>query len=601
MVPSKEMDHTFTEPQNTSDNENEFEIPPIMSTPLPPRKRCKTRGGFNQNYSNSFFHQPLTLISPIVNAQIYQSQLLLPSQSTLPASPSRSLSPPPATPPQSLSPLPATLLYDPLTQLPSVPSQYSGKANEFCWNDNGRGSREFNFFGSPGVKNISENPNCPLSILKTFLTDELIDDIVIFTNTYAEIMKQAPHIIEKLNNTQRSMFKLWMDVDSDDVWVYICIIILMGIIKKPYYHMYWTMDCIFVTPIFSRLMRRDRFEQIRSMIHFSDPRDNSSGSLRKLSSFLSSLQHSFRENYIPGEHITVDEYLSLWKGRLHFKQFIPSKRERYGVKIYMLCESSTGYLWKFIIYTGADTVYPLPGVALPKPFDEYGNPSKVVLSLLNGLYNKGYKVVLDNLYTSPELLRALVQNETDAFGTLRSKKGLPSDFWKWNPQKGLDIQPMTKFCDGILMVCRWNDCYKTKSKKVVSMMSTKHTGNLVNTGKIHYATKQHIIKPDVIVDYNATMGGVDNLSRVIDPYSCQRKSLKWYRKLAELFIDISVYNSYIVWKEINSSTETHLNFRQMIIKEIITWHSYGSSSNKCGPHVHDQPLRLGGKTFLYAK
>ena len=91
-------------------------------------------------------------------------------------------------------------------------------------------------------------------------------------------------------------------------------------------------------------MRRDRFEQIRSMLHFADSRDNSSGSLRKLSTFLSSLQHSFRENYIPGEHIAIDEYLSLWKGRLHFRQFIPSKRERYGVKIYMLCESSTGYL-----------------------------------------------------------------------------------------------------------------------------------------------------------------------------------------------------------------------------------------------------------------
>ena len=93
------------------------------------------------------------------------------------------------------------------------------------------------------------------------------------------------------------------------------------------------------------------------------------------------------------------------------------------------------YLWKFIIYTGADTVYPSPGVVLPKPFDEYGNSSKVVLSLLHGLYNKGYKVMLDNLYTSPDLLRALVQNETDGFGILRSKKGLPSDFWKWNPQK----------------------------------------------------------------------------------------------------------------------------------------------------------------------
>ena len=69
-----------------------------------------------------------------------------------------------------------------------------------------------------------------------------------------------------------------------------------------------------------------------------------------------------------------------------------AKRERYGVKIYMLCESSTGYLWKIIIYTGADTVYPLPGVVLPKPFDEYGNPSKVVLSLLNGLITKVTKL-----------------------------------------------------------------------------------------------------------------------------------------------------------------------------------------------------------------
>ena len=67
------------------------------------------------------------------------------------------------------------------------------------------------------------------------------------------------------------------------------------------------------------------------------------------------------------------------------------------------------------------------------------------------------------------------------------------------------------------------------------MLSTKHTGELVGSGKIHYSSKKEIVKPDVIIEYNASMGGVDNLSRVLDPYSCQRKSLKWYRKLAELF------------------------------------------------------------------
>ena len=48
------------------------------------------------------------------------------------------------------------------------------------------------------------------------------------------------------------------------------------------------------------------------------------------------------------------------------------------------------------------------------------------------------------------------------------------------------------------MVLRWNDAYKTKKMKVVSMMSTKHTGQLQQTGKIHHATKLPIRKPDVI-------------------------------------------------------------------------------------------------------
>ena len=75
-------------------------------------------------------------------------------------------------------------------------------------------------------------------------------------------------------------------------------------------------------------------------------------------------------------------------------QFIPSKRERYGVKMYVCCESNTGYLWRFIIYTGADTIYMQPNVKLTKPFGDYTGPSKVVLFLNDVLYNEGYNVSL---------------------------------------------------------------------------------------------------------------------------------------------------------------------------------------------------------------
>ena len=52
------------------------------------------------------------------------------------------------------------------------------------------------------------------------------------------------------------------------------------------------------------------------------------------------------------------------------------------------------------------------------------------------------------------------------------------------------------------------------------------------------------------------MGGVDTLSRVIKPYSIQKRGLKWYRKIGELFIDITLYNAFIVWKKLNPNNKT---------------------------------------------
>ena len=87
-------------------------------------------------------------------------------------------------------------------------------------------------------------------------------------------------------------------------------------------------------------------------------------------------------------------------------------------------------------------------VTLLKPFDSYSSPSKIVLSLIDGLYNQGHKVVLDNYYISPVLLRTLLHNGTDSFGTVRRRHGLPSGFWDWKPLKSYlnPSPPMVQFC-----------------------------------------------------------------------------------------------------------------------------------------------------------
>ena len=251
----------------------------------------------------------------------------------------------------------------------------------------------------------------------------------------------------------------------------------------------------------------------------------------------------------------------------------------------MCCESNTGYLWRFIIYTGIDTIYMQPNVKLLKPFGDCAGPSKVTLSLIDGLYDQGYKVVLDNLYTSPEILRALIENGTDSFGTLRRKQGLPSGFWEWKPPKfSHHFHLFQNFVETLWHV---DGMTATNKTKIVSMLSTKHTGELVGSGKIHYSSEKEIVKPDVIIEYNSSMGGIDNLSKVLDPYSYQRKSLKWYRKIAELFLDVPIYNSFVVWRELNNYNDTHLNFRLKLITEIISWHSYTKGkNNRHGPQTH---------------
>ena len=160
----------------------------------------------------------------------------------------------------------------------------------------------------------------------------------------------------------------------------------------------------------------------------------------------------------------------------------------------------------------------------------------------------GYCLTLNNYYTSPEIDETLLSLETDCYRTLKKKQNLPHDFWNWKPKKG---DPPTKEFKGGIMALQWNDVTKTKLVKIVSMLSTIHLGELMDSGKKNRTTKEVIYKPDIIVDYNKTMGGVDPLSRVLIPYFTQQWGVKWYRKIGELVLDISVYSSLFVYQKLN--------------------------------------------------
>ncbi|GBN07442.1 PiggyBac transposable element-derived protein 4, partial [Araneus ventricosus] len=144
------------------------------------------------------------------------------------------------------------------------------------------------------------------------------------------------------------------------------------------------------------------------------------------------------------QDISIDESLIGYKGRLGWKQYIPTKRSRFGVKLFQLCESESGYIRNSIIYTGKGTTF----------HEDYGVSTKSVMTLIHELKNKGYTLTTDNYYTSPELAEILIKSKTDIYGTLRAnRKGLPPLIKSSKVKKG----EVLAFQKGKICLLKWTD------------------------------------------------------------------------------------------------------------------------------------------------
>ncbi len=74
--------------------------------------------------------------------------------------------------------------------------------------------------------------------------------------------------------------------------------------------------------------------------------------LYKIRPLLESIVPSFKSVYTPSMNISVDESIIGFKGRLSFIQYMPKKPTKWGVKAWVMADSSNGYVSNLNIYTG---------------------------------------------------------------------------------------------------------------------------------------------------------------------------------------------------------------------------------------------------------
>ncbi|XP_065671970.1 piggyBac transposable element-derived protein 4-like [Hydra vulgaris] len=203
-------------------------------------------------------------------------------------------------------------------------------------------------------------------------------------------------------------------------------ILYRGILWKPTKAMYFSTNSLFDTPLIRKVLSFDRFCLIEKFLHFVD---NSSLPIHfckkaKIEPIYDYQVNKFKTLYIPNKNISIDKSLLLWKGHLSWKQYIPSKRSRFGMKSFALCESATGYIWNCFLYTGKE----MTDSFAPDLKKYKYQATKIVITQMDNLIGNEYCLHIDHWYTSYKICKALLDHNTDCIGTLsNNRKQLPQD------------------------------------------------------------------------------------------------------------------------------------------------------------------------------
>ncbi|XP_047361946.1 piggyBac transposable element-derived protein 4-like [Vespa velutina] len=406
---------------------------------------------------------------------------------------------------------------------------------------------------------LPNNVKEPIEYFTLYFTEELADSIIKETNNYAN------EEIRKKQLSRKSTWHNWHDITKEEFLAFIAVILNMGLIQLPNIQEYWSTASNSRIPFFPETFTRARFMQIFWMLHLKKPTQRNATirtRIQKVSNYLEYIDDKFRQYFIPYKAVVVDESIVKCKGRIAFITYNPNKPTKWGIRIYALTDSKTGYLFTILPYYGSITSDNISRSDLPVT-------TRIPLHLYNKLLNripdaKGYHMYTDRYYTSILLAEELLKMNCHLTGTIQvNRKGVPTQIKK------------PKFSRKTTVAYRKNSTtlLAWKDKRIITILTNYYNTQLQSTHRTlrggHIVT---VNKPEMVLEYMANMGGVDRADQYASTYCFLCKSLKWWRKLFFWGLEMCVINSYIIYrisKQTNNETPmTHHKFVKVLIDQL---------------------------------
>ncbi|CAI6352855.1 unnamed protein product [Macrosiphum euphorbiae] len=295
---------------------------------------------------------------------------------------------------------------------------------------------------------------------------------------------------------------------------------------------------------FYLLLRAIRFDDIttRAMRQSVD-------NLTPIRSFFEDFVRRCQDYYELNNYVTIDEMLESFRGRCRFRQYIPNKPAKYGLKIIALVDSNTYYSYNLEIYAGKQP---------NGPYHVNNSACSVVERLIRPISGSGRNITCDNWFSSIPLAEDLLNNHNlTMVGTLRkNKREIPPIFVQKLKERPNESS-IFGFKKNMTLVS-----YKPKANKIVLVISTMHNDDSIDTDCARS-------KPEMIKFYNSTKGGVDTVDQMKGKYSVSRNSRRWPLTIFFSVLNIAGINSQIIYASNTNAKIVRREYLKCLSKALI--------------------------------
>ena len=238
---------------------------------------------------------------------------------------------------------------------------------------------------------------------------------------------------------------------------------------------------------------------------------------------------------------------------------MPLKPVRFGIKVWVVANALSKYLWNFEVYCGKHGNPYDGGMVFDSNNREYtafqeeevhAGKSKglqdqnVIKGLMQDLARRGHIVTIDNFFTLVPLFLDLLDSGIMAIGTLwANMKYVPHAMFAKAVTKKKSVGWIGYRMYRERKVC----CMVWKGKQAVVLLST-HVEPISPSGKHLFVwrkfggKKKIVITSPMHLQYTQNMRGVDTANQLHGVYSCLTRSHKWWHRVFFFLLDSTVSN-----------------------------------------------------------